>query len=209
MNVVFREQRYLVCDDWLAPEPLARLRAFLLAYAYFTVLRDGKRGPTGTLTELAPLLSERRVRLLGGKFVVRRLVDGPAGGQLPYPSGTPLDSVLESVDAALPEVELYLGKPGSDWQRLGAGPRLYPSGGGLAEHDDADSLGTFVLYAHERWEPSWGGGLSIDGRLVSPEPNRCVFVKGGTAHRVLPVSDEPPDRLRVSVIGYSRRMKRG
>lgn len=207
MNVALRAPGLLVCDEWLAPGPLAELRAFLDGCPYFTVLKDGARGPEGTLAELAAPLAEGRLRLLGGKFVVLRAGGGAETAQLPYPSGTPLDAMLESVERELPGLRDLLGEPGKDWQRLGAGPRLYPRGGGLASHDDADSVGTFALYLHREWKAAWGGALEVGGRLLEPEPNRCVFLKGGTPHRVLPVADAAGDRLRVSVIGYARKAK--
>lgn len=207
MNVALRDPDLLVCDEWLAPGPLAELRGFLDGYRYFTVFMDGARGPEGTLAELAAPLAEGRLRLLGGKFVVLRAGGGSEKAQLPYPSGTPLDAVLESVERELPALRDLLGEPGKDWQRLGAGPRLYPRGGGLDSHDDADSFGTFALYLHRDWTAEWGGALEVGGRLVEPAPNRCVFLRGGTPHRVLPVAEAAGARLRVSVIGYARRSK--
>ncbi len=202
MKLALKTPRFAVFDDWLAPEAFLRLAEHLHGYRYFSVTRDGKHGPDGTLAELQGAMSAEELRLLGGKFVVRRAVPGLDEGKLVYPSGTPLDAVLDSVWDRLPELEDYLGKPTLDWHRLGAGPRLYPKGGGLPEHDDGDSSGTFVLYAHRRWSEAWGGALEIGGRLIWPEPNRCAFIKGGTPHTVQPVLGEEP---RMSVIGYARK----
>lgn len=197
---------FAVFDGWLAPGPLAEVRSFLYRYRYFSVFTTGKRGPEGTLSELAPRLADGRLRLLGGKFVVLSAGARRETAQLDYPSRTPLDAVLESVERALPRLEPYLGRRGEDWQRLGAGPRLYPPGGGLAEHDDADSVGTFALYLHNEWREGWGGELEVGGLKVRPEPNRCSFLKGGTPHRVLPVG--PDAGLRISVIGYAREVRK-
>ncbi|MBI5200159.1 MAG: 2OG-Fe(II) oxygenase [Elusimicrobia bacterium] len=198
---------WAVYDDWLDPAPLAALRSWLGTCRYFTVGVDGSRGVEGTLAELSEGLERGSYRLLGGRFVVRRTDGAKETKQLDYPSGTPLDAVLEGVEARLGELTAFLGEPEKDWQRLGAGPRLYPKGGGLAEHDDGDSIGTFALYLHERWEPEWGGELEIGGRRVLPAPNRCSFVKGGTPHRVLPVAGAAGAALRVSVIGYARKTR--
>lgn len=205
MKLVLKSAGFAVFDDWLTPETFLRLGAFLRGYRYFSVTRQGKHGPDGTLSELQGALAAGELRLLGGKFVVRRVVPGVDAGKLVYPSGTPIDAVLESVDQ--PELQDYLGKPVEDWHRLGAGPRLYPKGGGLDEHDDADSAGTFVLYAHPDWKEDWGGTLEIGGQRVWPMPNRCAFIKGGTPHTVRPVLEAAGERLRMSVIGYTRKPK--
>lgn len=201
-----RNSGFAVYDDWLAPDAWRRLRAFLAGYRYFSVTPQGRRGPDGTLAELSGELSAGRVKLLGGPFVVKAL-DGPVSpGKIPYPSGTPLDELLDGVEARAEELAPWLGLPRRDWTLLGCGPRLYPAGCGLARHDDARFRGTFVLYAHERWEADWGGALAFDdGVSIEPAPNRCVFLKAGVPHAVRPVAPAAGARLRESVIGYTFR----
>jgi hypothetical protein len=138
------------------------------------------------------------------------VADGEAaaiGNRIPYPSGTPLDAVLEKVRESLPQLEAELGRPGEDWQILGAGPKHYPRGGGLRPHDDARFVGTFAFYVHEEWDAAWGGELAIDGSRVFPAPNRCVFLRSGVSHEVLPVADAAGPRLRMSVVGYTLKAR--
>lgn len=198
---------FAVFDDWLSAAELARLRRFLSGYRYFTTTELGKRGPIGTLEELAPRLAAGELKLLGGSFVVYRADPSMPTERTLYPSGTDVDLVLDSVRARMTELEPWLGRERLHWQLLGAGPRLYPQGRGMAEHDDARFVGTFTLYTHERWEPAFGGLLEIGQTLIEPRPNRLVALAAGVPHRVRPVAPEAGPWLRSSVIGYTYRRK--
>lgn len=195
-----------VFDDWLAPDVLARVRAWLAEFSYFTTTPTGKRGPIGTLAELSGPLAAGTVKLLGGQFVVYRAVEGVKTERTLYPSGTPVDAILDSVRARMSELEPWLGREREDWQLLGAGPRHYPRGRGLPLHDDARFTGTFTLYLHDEWRREWGGELVVGEERVFPEPNRMVFLRAGVPHEVEPVDDAAGGRLRMSVIGYGYRV---
>lgn len=176
---------YFFIDDFLPEADFRRLQDYLRGYHWFSVTDIGKRGPKGTSDEL---LKVDGLKQFGGEFVVMRSSPELSTNKIPYPSGTPLDAVLEAVKGRM-----------GDWKLLGCGPRLYPPGKGMPPHDDAKFKATFVLYCHERWEPDWDGRLVFgSGDEVEPKPNRCVFVEAGALHHV-----RPGAKPRLSVIGYS------
>lgn len=195
MRPAYRDARVAVFDDWLEAGAFQALREFLETRVYFSVTVAGKRGPEGTLAELGPRLQAGELKLLGGPFARQAC-------------GTALDLVRESVLARERELEPWLGRRGAEWQKLGAGPRCYPAGRGMRWHDDARFSGTFVLYGHPRWEDAWDGRLAFEaedglGRYVAPRPNRCVFLRSGVPHAVLPVAAAAGPVVRASVIGYA------
>jgi hypothetical protein len=176
---------YTLLDDFLPQAVFLRLQDYLRGYRWFSVTDIGKRGPRGTSEELLKLPG---LKQFGGEFVVMKASPDLKTDKIPYPSGTPLDSVLEAVKG-------HMG----DWKLLGCGPRLYPAGKGMPPHDDARFKATFVLYCHERWEAAWDGRLVFaSGETVEPRPNRLVLVQAGATHHV-----NPGLQPRLSVIGYS------
>lgn len=171
-------------DSFLPAGDFERLRRFLHDLTWFSVTTSGKRGPDGRMDDL---LRRPDLKLLGGRFVVMKSSPDLETDKTAYPSGTPLDAVLERVRERLPRFTL-----------LGCGPRAYPPGRGMDLHDDARFAATFVLYAHEDWRPEWDGALVFEsGAVIEPQPNRCVLIKAGAPHRV-----RPGLRPRLSVIGY-------
>ena len=212
MNRTGRTDGVSVFDDWLPPEDLFRLGRWLRSCRYAGVGPDGGRGPEGTLDELAGPLAAGGIKFLRRPFVVAQEGGRLSGGRTAYPSGTPLDEVLDRVRACAAGLGPEFGDPVSAWRRLGAGPKHYPRGHGMDWHDDARFVGTFALYCHDEWETSWGGELELGregGTRVEPLPNRCVFLRSGTRHRVIPVAEAAGARLRMSVIGYASRKRSG
>lgn len=206
MRLLWRETGAAAFDDWLVPEALARLRLDLAARIYRSVLKDGRPGPEGGLEQLRAALDRGELRHVSAPFVA--FGPNPGARRLPYPSGTALDLVIDSMRAASGELEEILGRQGRDWDLLGAGPKHYGRGGGMDWHGDERFVGTFVLYVHEAWEEDWGGELAFESpsaRRVLPAPNRCVFIRSGIRHAVLPIAEAAAGCLRMSVIGYTLR----
>jgi hypothetical protein len=92
--------------------------------------------------------------------------------------------------------------------RIGVSGFAYPSNSGFDwHHDGENSQLALVYYAVERWEPSWGGELLVDGgdgkgTFVAVRPNRLVIIKRGVNHKVAPISFRAGDQMRWSVAGF-------
>jgi len=112
----------------------------------------------------------------------------------------------------------------------------FPPGSGSDWHDDGGEARAvaFILYLHEEWNASWGGGLIASewdmgrvaafsagtprpgsvgyamtasrapARYVVPVPNRLVLLKSPTPHRVEPVHPRAGDRTRNTITGFVR-----
>lgn len=161
------------------------------------------------------------------------VIDLPLGDNDPD-----LDGVLPSLRAFAAalivdvDVRSFLEKLGG-WSSLTIRAYLYPSGSGLTWHTDRKCVAAYVYYAHERWEPSWGGELLIDqkgqsevgcgatvdsklyprypglsassGSFFFPIPNSLVLLQGGTPHCVKRVEPAAGNRARASVSGFFYR----
>ncbi|MGN7249103.1 2OG-Fe(II) oxygenase [Janibacter anophelis] len=108
----------------------------------------------------------------------------------------------------------------------------YPRGTRLGWHNDAGGgrVGEFVYFLHSEWQPDWGGELVVVDEpaenvsltesasrqsirhfvasgpgiatLVTPRPNRVIFVKSGTAHTIKRVEAEWSGEMRLTHTGF-------
>jgi hypothetical protein len=103
--------------------------------------------------------------------VVDERVDGTAlrslGGTLGFADQFRGESVGSGVAEAMSEIKRaavshpeIFGMAGADWKVLSFALWQYPAGTRLGWHNDAGGgrTGEFILYLHDRWPPSWGGG---------------------------------------------------
>jgi hypothetical protein len=81
---------------------------------------------------------------------------------LHYPTGTPVDRLIEAVSNAAGDAETLLGKRGTAWVSMCVARYLHSRGTGLALHRDRSvCTGSFIYYVHREWDPHWGGHLLI------------------------------------------------
>ncbi|MEW1698514.1 2OG-Fe(II) oxygenase [Streptomyces sp. NPDC093249] len=76
-------------------------------------------------------------------------------------AASPLHRLTARITALAAEARPLLGTPGTDWRTCSATPYLYGAGAGLAWHTDYAYAGTYIFYAHPRWEAHWGGELIV------------------------------------------------
>lgn len=150
-----------------------------------------------------------------------------------YPTGTPIDAVVDAVrDAAagFPEVA---GSEGTDWVAVFLSPWLYPAGSALSLHRDGGRYrGSFTFFAHRRWRSHWGGELlAVQGdagaprgepswtaeddgptepgsgiaTCVFPWPNRLVLLGPDRPHMIGRVDGNAGAHVRASVAGFFLR----
>ncbi|GIH15013.1 2OG-Fe(II) oxygenase [Rugosimonospora africana] len=78
-----------------------------------------------------------------------------------YPTGTPLDRLVDWIVARVPDVASVVGNLDA-WEALSFAPWIYPAGSGLSLHQDgARYTGAFTYFAHPHWKLHWGGHLMV------------------------------------------------
>jgi hypothetical protein len=161
MRLTFSDSQIAIVDDVLAPEAIGSLWSHLQSLRYEPVQGDHVRG-VWRLLDGNPLRGPL-VALLGeGEDAGPEAQTLRKQGRLIFPTGTPLDPVLQTAIAAPPEARRLVGERGKEWFALNARPWIYPVGSRLSWHDDASTYcGAFVYYAHPAWNALWGGELLV------------------------------------------------
>jgi hypothetical protein len=121
---------------------------------------------------------------------------------LTYPTGTPVDPLIDAVrtlSALNPEVA---GTEFVDWVGLYLCPWLYPVESPLSLHQDSASYsGSFAFFVHSRWRLHWGGDL-----LVYPpmDPARCTAPPSPALGQDQPwMSDDGPEEAMITDIAVA------
>lgn len=175
-------------------------------------------------------------RSLTGWQKVWRLSDGLILSSSPYyASRAPHDSMMDALNVMVGSLAVQyfapiVGKNGEDWDDYFLTPYIYSSGTKISWHNDLGYTGAAIFYAHEKWDPNWGGELLVAktnpkkmvsfpdpidrsglapilneyglGTYLSPLPNRIVFTKGGIWHSINRVDPVAGDALRCSVVAF-------
>ncbi|RAG83698.1 hypothetical protein DN069_20815 [Streptacidiphilus pinicola] len=144
-----------------------------------------------------------------------------SGGDVPlYPSGRPIDAVVEAIEGAAGTFEPWVGRKGTDWTCFSATPFMYPMGSGLSWHRDSrDRTGSFVAYVHPEWRDSWGAELLVEsaaaeggsaanagwGQYVTPMPNRLVVISSQARHAIKKVDLQAGENCRASIAGFFQK----
>lgn len=210
-------ERYLMIDDFLPQEVFDRLRRDADLTSYHDVPSVVDERIDGTAR-----------RSLGGAFgFAEALVGESMGGGI----SQAMKAIKQAV-AMHPEI---YGAAGIDWKVLSFALWQYPTGTRLGWHNDAGGgrTGEFILYLHDRWQPSWGGelimldefspfdvhGLPVPERFgaiekvvarsrsnltaIVPRPNRLVMVRAGTCHYINRVDKAAGSARRRSLTGFA------
>src|SRR4051794_30437826 len=137
---------------------------------FFTVidglLNDDQRDRLWNYFQMQPFQRmealEMRGHLLAEESAVLR---GPTVGwgqafDAEYPTETVVDEVMKAVVDCEDLISPIVGRRGPDWAVMSATPTIHVAGQGEAWHRDPDDrAGSWVYYAHRRWNVEWGGEL--------------------------------------------------
>lgn len=218
MRKAYQDEQVAVIDDVLAPGAFAALNRHLRRGSYYPV-NPGLKGNAFLVSDHIAYQSD---------VVIARPDRHPAPEVANFPTQTPMDALIEKVlelAGALPE---HLGLPDHDWDTVTLTGWMYPKGAALSWHNDGGRYkGAFTFYAHEEWDPHWGGLFLVSDRMAAggafsghaellnakgsvgryflPLPNRCIVIKGGAFHTVTRVDENAGDRVRLSVAGFFTR----
>ncbi len=170
-SIVAETEYFTVLDHVLAPEQCDRLWNYL---------------------QVQPL---RRVDTLGlhGHWLIEDsgVLRGPTAGwghtfDAQFPTETPLDDVMKAVVGCAEMFAPTIGHRGTDWEIFSAFATIYAAGQGLVWHRDSeDNAGSYVYYAHPRWNVEWGGELLLAHERNLPR-EYGVFL-----HRLRPTRADP------------------
>jgi 2OG-Fe(II) oxygenase superfamily len=231
MTALYADEQFAVYDDVLSPEQFASLWDFCQRDTYES-LHDRMRSGWHRFDNGKPLWGGSVAWpsvSLEGRLPVH--LDLARIAMKFYPTGTPMDGLLEAVKARCPAVTNLIGAEREAWAGVNARPYIYAQGSGLAWHaDDKSYSGAFIFYAHPEWNVLWGGELLIGdpatrlhgsrrvqdasedpkqlllrvgrGHFVMPKPNRLVFIGSGVTHMMTKVTSAAGNHPRVSVTGF-------
>jgi len=178
LRLTARGKGFLVYDEVLEAESFQKLWLYMQRTQYCWVHAQGWL-KAWRLTDGMPLggpvsySDETTVKALN-----------PPGWQAPpgcaYPTGRPIDALLEVISTRHADWKALIGEVGAQWRGFTAKPFLYPQGTGLSWHEDTDSYtGAFTYYAHPEWNVQWGGELMFTG-AAGADREDC---QGGIYHQ--------------------------
>lgn len=134
-----------------------------------------------------------------------------------FPTGTPLDRLVERLLDEAPRLAAWVGAAGDDWALLTAIAWRYPPGSALSWHTDGTTYcGAFSFYVHPAWDPHWGGELVFadpsaravpdagDARPIERAALAERIAERGIGAHVMP----RPNRLVVIAGGHPHRIAR-
>ena len=156
----------IVFDDFLPEEVYERLYAYSIKTDYKHINTDGKVSRAWHINDGFPL------RSMLNEFYYADGVEKPTGDWV-YPTKKDMDIFMEHLIAIQPQIEHFNGKMGKDWTNVSATNWIYPSGTGLAMHDDGSGVytGAYAYFLNPVWKLHWGG-LNI---MIEGESNKHVY----------------------------------
>jgi len=170
-KVTAQNEFFTVIDDLLSDDMRARLWNYLQIQILSSVSALGIQGHW----------------LLEDSGVLR----GPTVGwghtwDAQYPSGVPVDNVMKALVDCAHLFAATVGRYDVEWKIFSAMPTIYQPGQGLVWHRDSeDNTGSWVYYAHDRWNIEWGGELLLAHTHDLPREYGVYF------HRLSATSDRP------------------
>lgn len=222
MRLVFERGDALVFDDLLPPPAFEALSAHIEGLEYRSVhARHWKK--SWRLSDGDPLRGPAVYFDPGGRF---------HGDEPVYPTGTPLDPVVEAVRQAAALHPAIVGTEGRDWISLFLSPWLYPVGSGLSYHrDGGEYSGSFTFFVNASWRLDWGGLLLLGDEstpvepvrdawgekaaasgaraswasCICPRPNRLALIGPDCGHMITRVDRNAGSSVRASVAGFFLR----
>ncbi|WDD92410.1 2OG-Fe(II) oxygenase [Burkholderia sp. FERM BP-3421] len=218
MKATYSTDHLLVIDDFLEPEQFDVVSKYIAARRFPGRINFIGKNVRYALNSSIHLTST-------GKTLAPDLARETARGRVvqAVPAGNAADLVTNRFSTLAHLFEPVVGKMDDRW--FGYTRDFYRSntGAGLLWHRDTEVYsGAFVFYASAMWDANWGGELCVQpaplpdlrqlsraqkidgldrGTFFYPKPNRLVFIKGGTPHRVSSV-DASAEAPRFTVAGF-------
>jgi len=220
MHCVLNTHQLAVFDDVLTGEQFNELFLFVQDQPFIPVHMN-KWAKVWSLTDGSPYISRS---FYSASLTNPDCTDDEDDFDI-YPTGDSIDDLFHAINSIENDVVNLIGQQGVQWARYSAAAFVYPLHSGLSWHtDDKNYTGAFTFYLSPVWETEWGGELFIQtpietvsgnnavqsddnpdaslGYYIAPKPNRLVIIKGGTPHKINPVSAAAGDRGRYSISGF-------
>lgn len=199
------EGRLAVVDGLLSPAEFAALGSVIAG----TPFREtDQTDPASIWRRNAPLNPEVGPLIVRAEAPEHQAMIASMGGFMAYPTGTPLDAVMDLArDLAR---ERGIMESPEEYAGLTCSLFSYGPGTRLSWHrDEGGYLGAFSAYFTLGWRPDQGGFLAYEGEdpaagvggTIEPRANRMVLIGGGLNHAVTPVASDAP-APRVSLSGF-------
>lgn len=205
MKVTLSIGHLVVIDDYLSPAEFAAVSGHVASRRYPTRLKFFKSRDIRFAMNSAIHLTARGHDLVSAvaREAVRRRV------LIQLPAGDVADAVTNRFDDISALLQSTVGPADEAWLGYTRGFFRSDVGASLGWHnDEAVYSGAYVFYASRHWEADWGGELCFPGQerdlsglsqqqkldaldgghYIFPRPNRLVLIRGGTPHRVAPVT---------------------
>ncbi|MCP5015398.1 MAG: hypothetical protein GY938_08945 [Ketobacter sp.] len=205
MNVTISTSYLTVIDDYLSPDEFEAVSDHVASRRYPTRLKFYKSSDIRYAMNNAIHLTGKGHELVGS--IALEATRCRVLTQLP--AGDVVDAVTRHFDDIEDLLQETVGLADEDWLGYTRGFFRSQAGASLGWHkDEAGYSGAYVFYASKDWEADWGGELcfrqnqddlsnlsqqqkldALDyGQCIFPRPNRLVLIRGGTPHRVAPVT---------------------
>ncbi|HKS25033.1 MAG TPA: 2OG-Fe(II) oxygenase [Thermoanaerobaculia bacterium] len=85
-----------------------------------------------------------------------------SGHEVPYPTETPVDVLVDAIREVLPTAAGSIGLTERSWNAITFSPWIYPAGAGLSLHRDSIAqAGAYTYFLHREWSYQWGGHLLV------------------------------------------------
>jgi hypothetical protein len=163
MKETYRNEQFAVFDEVLPAPAFEAVWDLMEQTRYRSVHAFGVEGVwrpedgNPLVGPLGLLLSSR----LGLEAPPPAALEDPNAPRI-FPTGTPLDHVLQAVQGIAQRVPALLGEEGVGWGAVSGNPYVYPQGTGFSWHiDETDNSGAFIYYGHPGWHSQWGGELLL------------------------------------------------
>jgi hypothetical protein len=205
MKVTISAGHLTVIDDYLPAEEFEALSDQVASHRYPTRLNFVRSSQIRYAMNSAIYLTDQGRELVGtiaSEAARRRVLTA-------LPAGDAADAITSRFDEVRDLLQSTVGLAGSDWLGYTRGFFRSNAGASMGWHNDEKVYsGAYVFYASRHWEADWGGELCVrpplgdisglspahrldaldQGQYIFPRPNRLALIRGGTPHRVSPVT---------------------
>ncbi|PUE53041.1 hypothetical protein B9Z45_13155 [Limnohabitans sp. 2KL-17] len=205
MNVTLSLGHLAVIDDYLPPGEFEALSDLVASRRYPTRLKFLRSSEIRYAMNSAIHLTDKGRALVGAvaREAARRRV------LTALPAGDAADAVTRRFDDVRELLQSTVGPADDAWLGYTRGFFRSTAGASMGWHNDEKVYsGAYVFYASKHWDADWGGELCVrpplenisglsptqrldaldHGQYIFPRPNRLVLIRGGTPHRVSPVT---------------------
>lgn len=155
MKTTLECEQFVVLDDVLEPAQLAQLWRHFQSQTFLPI-NVGAPGSPWLPTDGRPMTGPGVHAWADPSAAI------PDAKNARFPSGDPIDFVLQRLIDEQPRLTPWVGPAVLEWAVLTAASWLYPAGSALSWHSDgAMYSAAFSFYLHPAWDAHWGGELVI------------------------------------------------